>query len=325
MGAGASHDVRWHPSTGIIEIPALNVPLTTTLFDGARGIGLEASLRHYAHHPTSETLRERYKHVPPYLRDLLWQCCNDTLWPSGYIRLVAQLLGEHSYEVLFLVLNYDDLLEKALRLLEPDRYTFENMGDYFADRPAKVVKIHGSINWFIPLRGKSNTWDECVRRLNVLDRPNESDIRVIDRIGNTRISRQPDALWSWGEDPWVYPVLTAPLAGKDLDNIVCPDSHREFAEPFLSTCQRFLVIGSSGTDDDLMKLLDRAVPADRSMKLVHVVGKKDADNTRDQFKQGVNAFREDATFSEFYKGFQEYLVDPAFQSFCDGQWYYDPR
>lgn len=342
LGAGASHDVR-NPDGSPEDYPDLKPPLAEKLFDGtnnecraildkypgagtlaqnlvydlANGAKFEDRLRHYAHHPTSEGLREGFKDVPPYLRDFIWRCSERyTPWPSGYIRLVTELLGENQYNVLFLVLNYDNLLEKALSSVFS--YTFNKMDDYVApERAAKVIKIHGSVNWFIPLPWRTSTWDEAVERLDVRERPNEIDIRVIARNATKEGRQGRTDLWEWDYDPWVYPVLTAPLAGKDLENIVCPSTHRGFAESFVATCRKYLIIGSSGTDDDLMKLLDGAIPADEPMNFVHVVGKEGTDGTRDNFKQGVTAFRENAIFSEFYEGFQRYLIDPAFKSFFD--------
>ena len=87
--------------------------------------------------------------MPPYLRDVLHKSSQSYVrTPACYLQLVEQLLAENPHEVLFLVLNYDTLLERAITMLRP-AYVYGAAGDYVRqDRQAKVVKMHGSFNWF---------------------------------------------------------------------------------------------------------------------------------------------------------------------------------
>ena len=136
----------------------------------------------FLHHFLGLYLREHYKHVPPYLRDLLMMCSYEyTPYPSSYIQLVQALLAEKPSDVLFIVLNYDDLLEQALYRFTGGEIRFESLDDYVrADRPVKLVKLHGSINWFKPIGSVSGDWKSLVERSDVLARPEENTIHVAE-------------------------------------------------------------------------------------------------------------------------------------------------
>jgi hypothetical protein len=80
---------------------------------------------------------------------------------------------------LFIVLNYDDLLESALTRLYPSSI-FNGIGDYIEpDLWFKVIRLHGSINWFIRMALKRpNTWDDNVENLDIPENAQESKIQV---------------------------------------------------------------------------------------------------------------------------------------------------
>jgi len=120
VGAGASHDVK-NEGARLID-PNWQMPLARDLFDidkhpvyeqvlkdysGADVIAqeiaplvnqgefsIEQKLREFAYH-RSDQLKEHYKFVPPYLRDLINNSADRYVsTPSNYIRLVTHLL-EH--------------------------------------------------------------------------------------------------------------------------------------------------------------------------------------------------------------------------------------
>lgn len=300
LGAGASHDVRDAGSP--VLTPGLKPPLARELFDLERrtdfrsildeyqgavvlaqglasksksagsGFDLEKELKSIAEHPSS-LMREHYKHVPPYLRDLLMICSYEyTPYPSCYIRLVQILLADEPSDVLFLVLNYDDLLEQALYQFTAEAIRFESLDDYVrAERPVKVLKLHGSVNWFKLIGPANQEWKTLVKSNDVLAKPHESAIHVATKQGKS-VKARTYALEITGNH--VYPILTAPLAGKGATAAVCPAGHLVAARSFLSDCDRFLIIGASGFDDDLLALLQESVKS--SLPQVQVVSGSDS-------------------------------------------------
>ncbi len=339
LGAGASFDVRGPGSRE--RNSAFRPPLTRDLFNiggnqeyqniirwypGANTlaqriarldrseneIGIERELRRYAEHHNSQ-IREHFKHIPAYLRDLLYLASNAyTYTPSGYVELIIELLAEYPHDVLFIVLNYDNLLEIALSEYDREQFQFTDITQYVADnRSAKVVKLHGSINWFRYLPGGTREgWDDLVRQLNIFEQLPEHEILVIDKV---RVVREHEA----GSHRY-YPILTAPLAGKYLNDAVCPESHISAAREFLDDCKKFLIIGTSGLDEDLLALLDSAVHT-KSPPLVQVVGKGGAKNTLSRFRQNVRAFGSIESIppqAEFDEGFQIYLHHQQFRTFA---------
>ena len=72
--------------------------------------------------------------------------------------------------------------------------------------------------------------------------------------------------------------------------MVCPISHIEVAKDFLKQCRKFLIIGTSGLDEDLLALLDEAVQPS-SHPTVQLVGlESGADEALQRFEKGVRAF-----------------------------------
>ena len=291
LGAGASHDV-WdrgaivireefkpplarelfnisaHPAYQEIlaEYPGahfLAQQLASRLSEGV--LGLEEALRGYSKH-ADPRIREHFKHVPAYLRDLIYRTSNQFVdIPSCYVQLVHSLLADYEHQVLFISLNYDDLLEKALFRFD-STLMFSDVVDYTAgNRWAIVMKLHGSINWFKPLVGSGSAWEGAVKRTNIIQRPADNEIIVLNDVESTKGSE------SGGNA--IYPLITAPLAGKNLGEAVCPNEHLYHARQFLKDCQKFLIIGTSGLDDDLMEFLDSAVDPDLNPKIhMMVVG-----------------------------------------------------
>ena len=283
LGAGASWDVG--NSGSPVVNGGLRPPLARELFDFANrdefraildeyegavalaqtlasksndsSFDLEQELRRISEHP-SDWMRDHYKHIPPYLRDLLLMCSYEyTTYPSCYVQLVQALLADEPSDVLFLVLNYDDLLEQALYLFTGGSISFESLGDYVReDRPVKVLKLHGSINWFKSIGPQNGDWKTLVKGSDVLAKPADSEIHVATKRGKSDQART-YAIEVAGQR--AYPVLTAPLAGKGVTAAVCPNAHLETAREFLSDCRRFLIIGASGIDTDLLDLLQQSV------------------------------------------------------------------
>lgn len=338
LGAGASYDVGGEGSP--IKQSDFRPPLAIDLFNikkhpsywdvmrhykgamflgqelaqksSSGAIGIERELKRYADHE-NEVIREHFKHIPAYLRDLLFRASRDyTYVPSSYIQLVQKLLADYPHDVLFLILNYDTLLESALALFNSEQFRFSDINQYVEENQnVKVVKLHGSINWFRCLPGSGNErWDSAVADFDISEPLPEHEIVVQDSGPEVR-----DIVI---KDNRVYPVLTAPLAGKGLTDAVCPQSHIIAAKEFISSCSKFLIIGTSGLDEDLLELLDTTIDPMRGV-LVNIVDEGEgAGNAYNRFVKGVRAFRHtrEAGFMTIYReGFVNYLPSQQFQKF----------
>ena len=341
LGAGASFDV-WDRGTSVID-EKWKPPLTASLFNISENIGyqqilslyprataliqelatisvtegasgIENQLRYYAEH-TDERVRGHFKYIPPYLRDLLHHASTRYVYaPSCYVQLALTLLtGKHPHEVLFLVLNYDTLMDKALSYVDGS-LIFNAISDYvIRGRQANVVKLHGSVNWFRKLRSARTTgWNEMVdeAELDVLSKPAESEVLVLHTVERVIEAEAPQDRLA------LYPLLTAPLAGKGPTAYVCPESHIEFSRRFLSGCRKFLVIGSSGLDEDLLSLLDSSI--DRPV-YVQIVDYNGAEQTLDNFRINVRGFQAVRQMSEnptYDRGFRDYLYAGELRKFA---------
>jgi hypothetical protein len=331
LGAGASHDVKGEASPYIES--GFRPPLAKELFDienhpvyweiidkypGAKvlaqslaplissgQVSVEKELRRCAEHHDPR-IRSQFKYIPAYLRDLLHSASYKyTEMPSSYIELAKELLAEHPHDVLFIILNYDNLLEQALQWFEP-RLKFDNISDYVAvNRPAKVVKLHGSINWFRTMhRDDRESWDSALARFDPSIKPSENEIIV------TNWSRP---IRDYGDfhPQQVYPILTAPLAGKGVSDAVCPDSHAEVAKEFLRDCQKFLIVGTSGLDEDLLTMVDSALIDPMIYRHIHIVNSgAGADEARKKLERGIKVFGANIDVRHIFReGFRKYLRD----------------
>lgn len=349
LGAGASHDVRGLGTHTINK--GYQPPLTSQLFNidnelyseiirnypGAEYLAnmlaeyavsgersIEDYLRQYAEH-SNITISTYFKHIPGYLRDLFWRASNNYVtMPSSYVRLVNGLIVEHPHQVLFLVLNYDTLLERALERY--GQFEYNNITQYInSDLPAKVIKLHGSINW-LKLLGRvpetespRNAWIKQVANLDIFQPVEEHEIEISHFSENIcgYMGKEPR------ERRLYYPIMTAPLAGKDINKTVCPQSHIEAATEFLKDCFKFLIIGTSGLDEDLKDFLQTSVNHTRNPDPEVVIVDYDSpskpnatDNVARQF--GESIFADVYILKEiklYNKGFRKFLASQEFQQF----------
>lgn len=271
---------------------------------------LESRLRELADHP-DDRVRQQFKHVPPYLRDLLWRASYEyTHTPGTYLQLIYALLADVPHHVLFLVLNYDTLLEQALALFP--KMDFSNVESYVReDRQVKVVKLHGSINWFKLIGRANQSWENLVGSQDVFQRTPDHEIYIENTAGPLM------SVLITENRP--YPILTAPLAGKGMADIVCPSMHIQAAKEFLQDCRKFLVIGSSGLDQDLLAPLNEAVQPS-SHPALQLVGGSDAELALEKFERGVRAFRNRRITPPgflFSSGFRQYVDSGDLRRFAE--------
>ena len=220
---------------------------------GIKDIELEQVLRRYAESSNTQ-MREQYKEVPPYLRDLLARASwSYVRFPGAYSAFLVQAAGETDHEIVAISLNYDRLLERALTFYDSRTYEFSRLEHYCSpNRQVRVVKPHGSVDWIQPLHA-ANDWRDSVRAHDLSQPIDYSTVVVYGNPQPTSEITRESAHW--------YPVLTAPLSGKDSSHLVCPPEHTSHLRDFLPTTDKALFIGTSGYDTDVLDILRESLPA----------------------------------------------------------------
>ena len=140
-------------------------------------------------------------------------------------------------------------------------------------------------------------------------------------------SRQLDMGNSGLDNQRLYPAVTAPVTGGKKP--VCPKAHVDFAQDFISGCKKFLIIGTSGYDEDVIKLLGSSMGRSAIFPRVHFVSyaEKDdegtwkpwerakAEGAWTRFSEKVTGFQS-AQLGIFYDGFRTYVSSDAFRTFA---------
>lgn len=287
LGAGASADL-WNSGTPDPD-PRWKPPLAKELFDTNRphyweiarrypacnfllqqlalksqshDFDLEQQLREYAQSP-SKQIRRGFHDIPRYVWDLIATVSQNYIeTPTNLLNLLTELTINHENEVGIVTLNYDDFLEQALTWL-PHSRKISSFQSYIADSPY-IYKIHGSIDWFVRVGAPRENLN------SILDQGNER-ILTEDRIFSRSCIKKKtgrNALTDNRDVP-LYPLLTAPLANKGPMDLVCPENHIDHLRSFVADCTRFLIIGTSGRDADLLSLLHESIR--EQAKLIHFV------------------------------------------------------
>ena len=246
----------------------------------AETLNLEAKLQEYANHGNARIARA-FRDIPPYIRDVL--AASSAAYASNlgsYMQLILTLLAHHPHEIAFIVMNYDDLLEKGLHRFHASMFFFENLPDYIeVGRQARVYKLHGSINWLVALAdSQGHSWADIVTSIDDLTSLRDLEVHVVH--GQTEV-RNP---WN---NKFMYPLITMPLADKGEDAYVCPDAHVQQLREWLADCDKYLIVGTSGQDADLMALLRSAV---KSPSILHYVSLNEAATVRARFEAAVPQF-----------------------------------
>ena len=148
-------------------------------------------------------------------------------------------------------------------------------------------------------------WDDVVMDYDI-DRPLE---RIVE-YGQGSLNRAV-TVEGLDEPQYLYPVLSAPIRGGK--RFACPEDHIASLERFLPDCEKYLAIGTSGTDEDLQRFLSENV---RSCRVVHCVSVgEDVWDMMGSFYNGVRPFRE-VQLQGCNAGFAEYVLSDKFREFC---------
>lgn len=192
--------------------------------------------------------KRQYWEIPLYLQELLWEIsANYVISGSTRFHTLVNAIVDSKYEkVLFLTLNYDLFLEKALESIE--RFQWTSLGSYGrTDSRWCVVKLHGSVHWGKQLMNQPTGVSHWVHVLQNLEEPPKlaDAIQILD---NSRASSR----FIGGQ--FYYPALGIPFEGKK--EFHCPPEHIELARRFMSECTDYLVIGFSAFDAHVLELFE---------------------------------------------------------------------
>jgi len=205
----------------------------------------------------SPNVRQQYRQVPLYLQELLWRCSVDFPIVGGtkFNTLVARIehrLHEDLEEVLYLSLNYDVLMEAALKSLYLNG--FSNIVDYVPDGNWSLVKLHGSVNWGFPLfRTSDRSLSPHLLELGAMpDQPGQTSDNLMVLNSNEPYG---DDAYRVQDGHFFYPAIALPIEGKS--GFVCPPWQVERATSVIKDCKNFLVLGCRIADDDVINLLNQ--------------------------------------------------------------------
>lgn len=290
IGAGASYDCA---NTGHISTnPQFRPPLMEELFDNRtefdkilskylaaasaatsiryrleRGERIEPILSSIKGNDSPASLAQ-FHEITYFLQHLFWAISKKYV-PNNIgtlYDLLIEALRHRFSECLIVTLNYDLLLERALRGIYGT--TFDKLSDYIRfGAQCKLIKLHGSVNWMEEILGITNTISiDEVCRLNNSQLSFAEDTEIVIADGD---DEKPHV--QVGSKTY-YPVLAVPLGGVKLHR--CPQRHYEEARKFIGECNRFLFIGTSVVDESLIELLSSA----KNVQRVVVVTKDLADS-----------------------------------------------
>lgn len=326
LGAGASSDIIGSKNRNLLLDGAYKPPLTKELFNIHKD--LEPILERYGDAHTAiismraaqredksleQLLRElkeseekeeklQFKQIPLCLQDLFTQVSfSYCKYPANYVYLIGRVLRKKFSQITFLTTNYDYLLESAL--VSSSKFT--NIDDYISNRQWKLIKLHGSINWGRDIN-KDLLSGRSLNRVELLNM-----VRRLDLNKDLKDTIVLDASYNERERHTVrYPAITVPLDNKYEIN--CPPEHIKALEANLSTCPNYLIIGSSGKDDDLLDILQKNV---RTVHNLLVIGHGEAYKIRKRFQDKIHGFLNASNVKDVNGGFSHSIETGELESF----------
>jgi hypothetical protein len=263
---------------------------------------LESAERHQNYWPLQ---------LPLFLRELFWTISLEYLQGSSkFDTLVRGLLESHFERVMFFNLNYDLFLEDALR--NYDHHEFNSLASYTPQSKKWLyVKPHGSVNWSrilknCPVDGMGILLPSRLQEMPVFS----SELRVVMWNRHSRGFYIPGG----GPPGYLYPQLVVPTDRPK--NFVCPEDQMDQARTFIQNCRRFLMIGFSGHDDDVVDLLQN-VP---SQSHLAIVSKGDARTIFYRISSRVPGLQSKEVVSSFHDdGFSKFVGSKTFDQFVAGE------
>ncbi len=240
-------------------------------------------------------IQEQMKEIPLYLQELFAQISDlYTDEPVNYNILLNKTLVSSISHTMFVTINYDLLLEKALR---SEHTSFNSIGDYVPkNKNWSLIKLHGSVNWgkkLLVTPNKSGTLSGLLDNIHQIDIENDLDGEIV--VDSTYLTRQNIT------NP-MYPALSVPVDKEYKLN--CPEEHIHHLQTFLPKCKNYLIIGVSGKDEDLLGFLEGDV---KNVGSVGIVGTENVAEAKEKILDSVPQFR--GNVRTYTSGFSDFIAN----------------
>jgi hypothetical protein len=161
-------------------------------------------------------------------------------------------------DVMFVTFNYDILLEHSLSKVYYGQTRQLEIHEYI-NKPLKIIKPHGSCNWFKKINGKSMlNHNETIpdhlydtrTTLKKLTDSLDNNFRIIPSPINFEITEHVGPI-----KQFFFPQLLIPL--KEKDDFILPKEHDEYLKQNLNEVDEILIVGWKGTENKFLELLQR--------------------------------------------------------------------
>lgn len=229
----------------------------------------------------ADELLAKIINVQYYLQDLLYQVSQNysVSGLSNYDILMSRAYEyaiKNDEDVCFVTFNYDTLLEKSFE--KTFNTEIKNL-DQYIDTPIKILKLHGSCNWY-------RAFNRSFMTFNHAELSNQPEIanflynkqfnlqQIYDGLENelvilnTPISRNLfDTTFGAQITKCFFPQIMIPM--KDKDEFVLPDEHYEYLTTNLQNINEILIIGWKGAEEHFQKLLYNRI-GDKDITITHV-------------------------------------------------------
>lgn len=246
----------------------------------------------------------QFRQLPLYLQHYFYKVSvNYCKWPANYSTLINKVFDLDIDKIIFVTTNYDLLFDQALELNDATDFVINNTapGKYIKKDWA-YIKIHGSVDWGRSIKesmikNRGNTLPALLDNVSQLGASLEEALEKEIVIDNSFINTNDRKL--------IYPAISVPIGENKLN---CWPDHIQDLKDHLNKCQNYLIIGFSGYDKDILKMLDEKEGG--FGKVLFVSGSEDSANkARENFMHFGDLGQKLQKHAEVYpgNGFDEFI------------------